>query len=64
MPRVRHSGRGDHHTIIQVAIPKKLTNEQEELFEQLGEQLGSAMAKRDRGFFEGLRDTLEDWFGI
>ncbi len=65
VPRLRHSGRGDHHTIIQVSIPKKLTDEQEELFIQLGDKLGSAsVAKRDRGFFEGLRDTLEDWFGI
>lgn len=65
VPRIRHGGRGDHHTIVQVAIPKKLTDEQEELFLQLGDQLGSAsVAKRDRGFFEGLRDTLEDWFGI
>ena len=65
VPKTRRNGRGDHHTIIQVTIPKKLTNEQEELFEQLGEKLGSAsVAKRDRGFFEGLRDTLEDWFGL
>ncbi|MEM8861290.1 MAG: molecular chaperone DnaJ [Chloroflexota bacterium] len=65
VPRSRRSGRGDHHTIIQVSIPKKLSGDQERLFMELGEQLGSAsVAKRDRGFFEGLRDTLEDWFGL
>jgi molecular chaperone DnaJ len=65
VPRSRRNGRGDHHTILQVEIPRKLTADQEDLFVQLGAKLGVAsVAKRDRGFFEGLRDTLEDWFGV
>lgn len=65
VPRVRHSGRGDHHTIVQVGIPVRLTDDQRALFAQLGETLGAEVIdKREKSFFENLRDTLEDWFSV
>jgi molecular chaperone DnaJ len=33
-------GRGDHHVLVQVSIPNKLTDEQRELFQKLAETLG------------------------
>ncbi|MEM7799329.1 MAG: molecular chaperone DnaJ [Chloroflexota bacterium] len=65
VPRIRHTGRGDHHTVVQVSIPKSLTEDQERLFEELGATLGrEVIDKREKGFFESIRTTFEDWFNI
>ena len=65
VPHLRRSGRGDHLTIVQVAIPKKLTKEQKELFNQLGQTLGKEVVpQRERGFLDSLKDALGDVFGL
>lgn len=56
-------GRGDQHVIIQVAIPKNLSEQQKTLFEQLARTLGSEVVpQREKGIFGQLKDALGDIF--
>lgn len=66
VPRLQRSGRGDQHVIVRVDIPKKLTKEQRELFEQLSATFSNKMviSQKEKGFLSGLRDTLGDMFGF
>jgi molecular chaperone DnaJ len=58
VPRVRGNGRGDERVVINVDIPKRLTKEQRELFEQLATTLGTTPKPRQKGFLDWLNDTL------
>ena len=58
IPRLRGKGRGDQLVILNVEIPKKVSEEQRELFEQLAESLGSEVHPQELGFFDKLRDFL------
>jgi molecular chaperone DnaJ len=52
-------GRGDQHVLVHVGIPKKLSDEQRELFQQLAGTLGKeVIPQRDRGFFGHVKDAL------
>ena len=56
-------GRGDQHVVIQVAIPKNLSEEQENLFGELARTLGKEVVpKRERGILGQLKETLGDFF--
>ena len=57
-------GRGDQHVIVQVAIPKKLNEEQRELFQKLGNTMGSEVTPHERGFWSQFKDTIGDVFNI
>jgi molecular chaperone DnaJ len=57
-------GRGDQHVIVQVAIPKKLNDQQRELFQKLGNTLGSEVTPHERGFWAQFKDTIGDVFNI
>jgi molecular chaperone DnaJ len=64
VPHLRRSGRGDQLVVTHVAIPKKLTNEQHELMEQLASTLGrETIAQREKSLLGQLRDALGDIFG-
>ena len=58
VPRLRGSRRGDLYAHVEVQIPKKLSSEQRNLFEQLDEQLRKEAGAADGGFFGKLRDGL------
>ena len=60
VPDLRGGDRGDQIVTVQVVIPKKLTAEQRELFEQLAESLGSDVSPQPvtRGFFDKVKDAL------
>lgn len=58
VPRVRQSGRGDQHVIINVDIPKKLNAEQRELFEKLAATLGATPKPQEKGFIDWLNEAL------
>jgi molecular chaperone DnaJ len=58
VPHVRSSGRGDQKVIVNVDIPKKLTHEQRELFEQLAKTLGTEPRPQKKGFLDWLNETL------
>lgn len=52
-------GRGDQHVIIQVAVPKRLTDEQKELFQELSRSLGKEVVPHgERGIWDQLRNAL------
>ncbi len=57
-------GRGDQHVIVQVAIPKKLSDEQKELFQKLGDTMGKEVTPHGRGFWSSFKDSLGDVFNI
>lgn len=57
-------GRGDMHIIYQVAIPKKLTEEQQKLFADLGDTMGKEVVPHGRGFWSQVKDTLGDVLGV
>ena len=57
-------GRGDQLVVLQVAIPKHLTPEQRELFQQLSRTLGKEVTpQKDRGILGQVKDALSDLFG-
>ncbi|WP_374689427.1 molecular chaperone DnaJ [Promineifilum sp.] len=62
--RGAHVGRGDQLVIVQVVVPKSLTPEQRDLFQQLGRTLGKEVVpQKDKGILGQLKDALGDLFG-
>jgi len=65
VPRLRNdgssAGRGDQLVYVQVAIPTKLSDEQRELFEQLGNTFGHEIQPQSngRGFFDRVMDFIQ-----
>lgn len=56
-------GRGDQLVVIQVAIPKDLTDEQRDLFTQLSRTMGSEVVpQKEKGILGQLRNALGDIF--
>jgi molecular chaperone DnaJ len=59
VPYLRRPGRGDQLVVVDVAIPKKLTNRQRELFEELGETLGKEIiAQREKSFLDQIKEAI------
>jgi molecular chaperone DnaJ len=59
VPHLRGSGRGDMIIRATVVIPEQLSTDQRELLEKLAETLGTpALPKRQKSFFERLRDAV------
>ncbi len=57
--RSQHVGRGDLRVMVHVAIPKKLTNEQRDLFLKLGESLGKEIVPQNKqGFWSNVKDAF------
>lgn len=62
--RGQNVGRGDQLVIINVAIPKNLSAEQQDLFKQLSRTLGKEVVpQKDKGILGQLKDALGDLFG-
>jgi molecular chaperone DnaJ len=56
-------GRGDQHVVVQVAIPKTLTEKQQELFGDLALTLGKeVIPQREKGILGQLKNALGDFF--
>ncbi len=59
IPHLRGNGRGDQLVIVQVAIPKHLTGEQQSLLEDLATTLGTEVVVEEKhGFVDRLREAL------
>ena len=58
MPSLERSGRGDHRVLVNVAVPRQLTDEQRELLDRFEALSGEDTYRRDEGFFEKLRNAL------
>ena len=57
IPHLQRSGRGDMIITARVVVPTNLTNEQKELFRQLGKSFGDNMTEQHKGFFDRLFGT-------
>jgi molecular chaperone DnaJ len=55
MPVLRGFGRGDHRLLVNVAVPRNLSEEQRRLLEEFARSERDANYKPDEGFFEKLR---------
>jgi len=55
MPVLQGFGRGDHRLLVNLAIPRNLTEEQRRLLEEFSRSEHDANYKSDEGFFEKLR---------
>jgi molecular chaperone DnaJ len=60
VPDVRGGDRGDQIVTAQVVVPRQLTDEQRDIFEQLAETLGSEIQQQPphRSFFDKVKDVL------
>jgi molecular chaperone DnaJ len=58
MPSLQRSGRGDHRVLVNVAVPRQLTDEQRELLDRFEQLSGEDTYRRDEGFFEKLKNAI------
>ena len=58
VPHLRGTGRGDQLVMVNVNVPKSLTSEQRQIFEDLAASLGSEVRPQERGFLDWLKETI------
>jgi molecular chaperone DnaJ len=58
MPVLQGFGRGDHRVLVNVAVPRQLTEEQRELLEQFERDAGDEAYRPDEGFFDKLKSAF------
>lgn len=58
VPHLRRSGRGDQKIVINVNIPKRLSDEQREIFENLAGTLDTEIKPQERGFMDWVNDVF------
>ena len=58
MPVLQGFGRGDHRVLVNVSIPRQLTDEQRELLERFESSAGEDTYRPDEGFFEKLKSAF------
>jgi molecular chaperone DnaJ len=58
MPSLQRSGRGDHRVLVNVSVPRHLTDEQRTLLDRFEELSGEHTYRRDESFFEKLRNAI------
>jgi molecular chaperone DnaJ len=58
MPSLQRGGRGDHRVLVNVAVPRRLTDEQRELLRRFDELSDEDTYRDDEGFFRKLRNAI------
>lgn len=58
VPHLKRDGRGDQLVIITVETPKNLTEEQEEIFRDLADSLGTEVRIQELGFLDRVKEML------
>jgi molecular chaperone DnaJ len=58
MPVLQGFGRGDQRILVNVQVPRRLTEEQRRLLEQFEQSAGEDTYRRDEGFFEKLKSAF------
>ena len=58
MPVLQGFGRGDQRVLVNVAVPRKLTDEQRELLGQFERTAGEDTYRPDEGFFDKLKSAF------
>jgi molecular chaperone DnaJ len=58
VPKLRSNGRGNQLVVVSVDVPRTLSVEQRQLFEQLAETLGTEVRLQERSFLEAIKEFL------
>jgi molecular chaperone DnaJ len=58
MPVLQGFGRGDHRVLVNVAVPRQLTDEQRELLRRFEESADESTYRPDEGFFDKLKSAF------
>ena len=58
MPVLQGFGRGDHRVLVNVAVPRRLSDEQRRLLEQFAESTTEDNYRGDEGFFDKLKSAF------
>jgi molecular chaperone DnaJ len=58
MPVLQGFGRGDHRVLVNVAIPRQLTEEQRRLLDEFEGHSGEDTYRADEGFFDKLKSAF------
>ena len=58
MPVLQGFGRGDERVLVNVRVPRRLTDDQRALLERLQDELGEEQYGDDEGFFEKLKSAF------
>jgi molecular chaperone DnaJ len=58
MPVLQGSGRGDHRVLVNVTVPRRLTDEQRRLLEEFERLSDDETYRPDEGFFEKLKSAF------
>lgn len=58
MPVLQGFGRGDHRVLVNVAIPRRLSEHGRELLEELERSMGEDAYREDEGFFDKLKSAF------
>jgi molecular chaperone DnaJ len=58
MPVLQGFGRGDHRVLVNVAVPRQLTEEQRRLLAEFERTAGDETYRLDEGFFEKLKSAF------
>jgi len=58
MPVLQGFGRGDHRVLVNVAVPRHLSDEQRRLLEQFADSTNEHNYREDEGFFDKLKSAF------
>jgi molecular chaperone DnaJ len=58
MPVLQGFGRGDHRVLVNVSVPRRLTDEQRQLLEDFERLSTHETYKKDEGFFDKLKSVF------
>jgi molecular chaperone DnaJ len=58
MPVLQGRGRGDHRLLVNVTVPRRLSEEQRRLLEQFEQSADEETYKQDEGFFDKLKSAF------
>jgi molecular chaperone DnaJ len=58
MPVLRGFGRGDQRVLVNVSVPRRLTDEQRRLLEEFARSTDDETYRADEGFFEKLKSAF------
>ena len=58
MPVLQGFGRGDHRVLVNVAVPRHLTDEQRRLLGEFADSATDETYRRDEGFFDKLKSAF------
>ena len=58
MPVLQGFGRGDHRVLVNVVVPRHLSEEQRRLLEEFDKHSDDKTYKADEGFFEKLKSAF------